>query len=126
MNDEKLEHYLRELPAPELPATWRSDILGNALRESRALAQSREVWPVVLIYLRNIFARNPYTTTVLFALWALIFLFKATTPVDPSEKELLAHFDPNRPVYLVSLQDEILLAELLQEQPDQRPSRLIP
>ena len=53
-------------------------------------------------------------------LWLLIFLFKASTPVDPSEKELIAHFDPNRPVYLVSLQDEIQLAELCQDQSEPR------
>jgi hypothetical protein len=76
--------------------------------------------------LRNLFARNPFTATALSALWLLIFLFKATTPVDPSGKELIAHFDPNRPVYLVSLQDEIQLAQLLEDQPEQRQIRQIP
>jgi hypothetical protein len=120
MNDEALEKHLRELPAPEFPATWRAEILSTALREARATAPSRQVWPTVLVYLRNLFARNPITASALTALWLLIFLFKASTPVDPTEKELLAHYDPNRPIYIVSLQDEILLAELLDEQPQPR------
>ena len=126
MNDDTLEQKLRDLPAPELPETWRAEILSTALREARAPAPSRQVWPTLLVYLRNLFARNPFTATALTALWMLIFLFKTSTPVDPSEKELIAHFDPNRPVYLVSLQDEIRLAQLLQDQPEQSQLRQIP
>lgn len=126
MNDDILEQHLRNLPAPEIPAIWRTKILSTALREARAPAPSRQVWPPLLVVLRNLFARNPLTATALAALWTLIFLLKASTPVDPSEKELLAHFDPNRPVYLVSLQDEIRLAELWQDQPEQSQSRPIP
>lgn len=120
MNDDILEQHLRKLPAPELPTTWRAEILANALREAHEPAPSRQVWPPLLVALRNLLARNPFTATALTALWIFIFLLKAGTPVDPSEKELLAHFDPNRPVYLVSHQDEIRLAELWQDQPEQR------
>jgi hypothetical protein len=126
MNDDILEQQLRKIPVPELPATWRAEILSTALREARVSAPSRQVWPSLLVYLRNLFTRNPFTATALTALWLLIFLFKAGTPVDPSEKMLLAHFDPSRPVYLVSLQDEIQLAELWQDQPEQRQAPQIP
>src|ERR1700692_2248318 len=117
MNDDMLEQYLRKLPAPELPEAWRAAILSAALREAQSSSQKRTVWPPLLVVVRNLFARNPWTASALTALWMLIFLFKAGTPVDPSEKELIAHFDPNRPIYLVSLQDEIRLAELWQEPP---------
>jgi hypothetical protein len=126
MNDEILEQHLRNLSAPELPATWRAEILSTALREARVSAPSRYVWPPVLIVLRNLFARNPFTASSLTALWLLIFLFKASTPIDPSERELIAHFDPNRPIYLVSLQDEIQLVQALQDQSAQRQIRQIP
>jgi hypothetical protein len=126
MNDDILEQHLRELPARELPETWRAEILSTALPEARAPASSRQVWPTLLVTLRHLFARNPWTVTALTALWILTFLFKAGTPVDPSEKEMLAHFDPNRPVYLVSLRDEIQLAQLWQEQPEPNQSRQIP
>lgn len=120
MNDETLEQHLRKLPAPSLPEAWRAEILTAAIRESRPPAPSRQIWPPLLVTLRSLFARNPVTAGVLTALWMLIFLLKAGTPVDPSEKELLAHFDPNRPVYLVSLQDEIQLVQLCLDESDQR------
>jgi hypothetical protein len=126
MNDENLEQHLRKIPAPELPAAWGTEILGTALREARASEASGQTWPFLLIYLRSFFARNPITATALTVLWLLIFLFKTTTPVDPSEKMMIAHFDPNKPVYIVSPQDEILLAELLQDQPDQRQPMQMP
>ena len=121
MNDESLEQHLSKLPQPELPAGWRTEIIVQALREAReSAAPTRQVWPPFLMFLRQVAAQNPLTASALTALWLLIFLFKASTPVDPSEKELLAHFDPNRPVYLVSIQDEIRLAELLQDQSEPR------
>ncbi|HEV3273081.1 MAG TPA: hypothetical protein VGZ93_12950 [Candidatus Methylacidiphilales bacterium] len=126
MNDDLLQQHLRELPAPELPDAWRAEIISAALREAPAPAPSRPVWPPLLVALRNLFARNPFTATALAALWVLIFLFKAGTPVDPAEKNLIAHFDPNRPVYLVSLQDEIDLARFLQDPPDQGQASQIP
>ena len=121
MNDDQIEQQLRALPAPELPAAWRAEILATALRESRPGEPKRTIWPPLLISLRALIAHNPFSTAALTALWILIFLFKASTPVDPSEKELLAHYDPNRPVYLVSLRDEIQLAEYLQAEPVPRP-----
>jgi hypothetical protein len=126
MNDETIEQQLRELTAPELPKSWRAEILSTAVRAASAPAASRQVGRAILIYLRHLFARNPITAGVLTALWLLIFLFKAGTPVDPSEKELLAHIDPNRPVYFVSLRDEILLAQLLENQSDERQTPQIP
>src|SRR5580698_5765818 len=101
MNDEKIEQHLRELSAPELPEAWRAEILANAARAARVSSSKRQAWAPVLIYLRNLCLRNPVTATAMTAFWVLILLFKATTPIDPQEKILLAHFDPNRPVYFV-------------------------
>lgn len=118
MNDELLEQKLRELPTPELPGTWRAEILSKALREARLSSQQRQVWPTLLVYLQNLFRRNPVTKSAMSTLWLLIFLFKASTPVDPQEKMFLAHFDPNRPVHFVSISNQILLVELLREGPE--------
>jgi len=126
MNDEKLEQHLRDLPAPELPEAWRAEILSNATRAARVSDSKRPAWSPVLLYLRNLCLRNPVTASAMTALWVLIFLFKATTPIDPQEKILLAHLDPNRPVYLVSISDQILLAQIALDQSDQRPLRQIP
>jgi hypothetical protein len=126
MNHENLEQELRKLPAPELPERWRAEILSTALRAARAADRPRQIWPPLLICLRNLFARNPWTASALTALWILILLFKVGTPIDPAEKELIARFDPNRPIHLLSLRDEIMLAELLQEQPEQRQIQQIP
>jgi hypothetical protein len=126
MNDEKLEQHLRNLPTPELPDVWRAEILAVALREASPAERTHSAWPPLLIFLRNLFARNPITAGALTALWLLIFLFKAGTPVDPAEKNLIAHYDPNRPIYFVSLREEILLVQLLQDQPDQRRVPQIP
>ncbi len=124
MNDDQLEQHLQDLPAPELPAAWRAEILPAAARAARS--QKREAWPPLLVLLRNLFARHPWTAGTLTALWILIFLLRTATPVDPSEKALLAHYDPNRPVYIVSLQDEIRIAELWENPPDQDQIRQIP
>jgi hypothetical protein len=124
MNDEMLEQQLRKLPAPELPATWRAEILSQARREAHP--REDQVWPALLVYLRHLCVRNPITTGAMAALWMLIFAFKAGTPLDPDEKMLLARIDPNRPVHLVSIFDEILLAQLLQDEPEQRQLRQIP
>lgn len=126
MNDEKLEQLLRDLPAPELPATWRAEILSKARREARASSPERQVWPAVLVYLRSLCLRNPVTATAMTAIWILIFFLKASTPVDPQEKMLLAHIDPNRPVYFVSISDQILIAQMEMDQPEQRPLRQMP
>ena len=54
MNDEKIEQLLRDLSAPELPAAWRAEILSKAVRAARP--PIREVWPTILLYLRNLCA----------------------------------------------------------------------
>ena len=126
MNDEILERKLRELPAPELPDKWRTEILSAALQEADSASQLRKVYPPLLVRFQNIFARHPWTASAMTALWMLIFLFKASTPVDPSESTLVAHFDPNRPIYIVSLRDELRLAQLWEDQPEQSQVRQIP
>ena len=126
MNDEILEQKLRELPAPELPEAWRTEILSQARREARASSRNDRTWPTLLVYLRHLWMRNPITTSAMAALWILILVFKAGTPVDPAEKIMLAHLDPNRPVYLVSIRDEILLAQLELDLPEQGQIRQIP
>jgi hypothetical protein len=118
MNDETLEQKLRELPAPELPGTGCAEILSKALREARVASQQRQTWPTLLVYLQSFFQRNPLTTSAMTALWVLIFVFRISTPVDPQEKMFLAHFDPNRPVHLVSISNQILLVQLLREEPE--------
>ena len=119
MNDVQIEQELRKLPAPELPETWRGEILATARRGARAERPVRTVWPEVLVYLRGLCARNPITFGALATMWAMIFLLRMNTPVDPTERELMAHIDPTQPIYIVSMQDQIKLAELWQEPPDQ-------
>jgi hypothetical protein len=125
MNDEKLEQLLRDMPPPELPAAWQAKILGNAVRAARP-ASRESVWLAILLYLRNLCLRNPITATAMIALWVLIFFFKATTPIDPQGKMIIAHFDPNRPVYFVSIEDELRLVQLASEQPGQQPRMVMP
>jgi hypothetical protein len=120
MTDDQLERHLRAMPAPELPASWRAEILATALREAHVPESRRATWPPLLVFLRNLIARNPFTAGALTALWILIFLLKTATPVDPAEQELLAHADPTRPIYFISLQDQIRLAELAQQDPEPR------
>jgi hypothetical protein len=122
MKDENLEQHLRNLPTPELPEAWRAEILAAARRAARL--PSRPAWPPVLVLLRRLFAHNPITAGALTALWLLIFLFKASTPVDLSEQALVAHYDPNQPVYLVTIQDEMRLAPFIQDQAEPRPTQI--
>jgi hypothetical protein len=126
MNDKILEQKLRELPVRELPEVWRVEILAQARREARSVSQNYQLWPTLFIYLRHLWLQNPVTTSAMSMLWLLIFVFKAVTPVDPDEQMLLVHFDPHRPIYLVSLSDEIRLVQLLQSEPEQTPLRQIP
>ena len=110
MNDERLENALRRLPAPELPPAWRDEILSVA----RGAAQPRRAeWPPFLLMWRGVFTRNPLTVSALACLWILIFVLKAATPVDPMEKELLAHVDPPAPAPDFTLMaEQIRLAEM--------------
>jgi hypothetical protein len=109
MNDERLENELRLLPAPELPAAWREEILSVA---QKAAQPQRAEWPPFLLLWRGVFARNPVTAGALACLWLLIFALKATTPVDPMERQLLAHVDPHAPPPDFALMaEQIRLAE---------------
>jgi hypothetical protein len=109
MNDERLENELRRLPAPELPAAWREEILAAA---GNAAAPRRAAWPPFLLMWRGVFARNPVTAGALACLWILIFALKVTTPVDPAERELLARADPHSPAPDFALMaEQIRLAE---------------
>ena len=109
MNNEWLENELRRLPAPELPAAWRKDILAAARRTAQP---RRAEWPPFLLMWRGVFARNPLTAGALTCLWILIFALKATTPVDPMERQLLAHADPHAPAPDFALMaEQIRLAE---------------
>ncbi len=119
MNDEEIEKLLREMPAPELPAAWREEILAVARREARAQVEPSREWPPILLRLRSVFARNPITASALAFMWLLIFLFHATTPIDPQEREMLAHADLTKPVHLITMADEIRLVELAEDQPAQ-------
>jgi hypothetical protein len=57
-------------------------------------------------------AASSLTAGALACLWILIFALKATTPVDPAEKELLAHIDPHAPAPDFTLMaEQIRLAE---------------
>jgi hypothetical protein len=122
MNDDEIEQKLRELSAPELPESWREAILATARREVPARPRQRETWPAVLVYLRHVFARNPVTTGALAALWLLILVLKTATPVDPAAERLMAQIDPREPIRIVSLAEEIRLAESWQDEPE-RASR---
>jgi hypothetical protein len=127
MNDEALEQQLRTLTAPELPEAWQAEILAHALREAQMnVVRRRPNTLPLFVLLRTVFARNPFSTSALTVLWLLILLFKTSTPIDPTEKEFMAHFEPNRSVYLVSLQDEIRLTEVLQDVQEQRRVQPIP
>jgi hypothetical protein len=117
MNDDEIERLLCELPAPELPEAWGAEILATARREGRSQPGSRAVWPPLLLWTRNIVARNPVTSGVLATLWLLIFLFRCNTPVDPQERELLAHADFTQPVRLITVSDEIRLVEIAEATP---------
>jgi hypothetical protein len=109
MNDEWIENELRRLPAPELPPAWRGEILAAA---RKATAPRRAEWPPFVLAWRGVFARNPVTAGSLACLWVLIFALRVTTPVDPAEKELLAHADPHAPAPDFALMaEQIRLAE---------------
>ena len=119
MNDAEIERLLRELPAPELPAAWRVEILTVARREARAERPARPGWPPILLWLWHRLIRNPVSASALAALWLLIFLFHATTPIDPQERQILARVDTSKPVHLLTMADEIRLVEIAEATPAQ-------
>jgi len=120
MNDEQLEHHLRQLPAPELPPAWRQEILAQAMRATSPAPRSH--WPDVALFLRQLFARNPITSSALTALWLLIFFFKASTPLDPAASQSrIVQMDPKRPLYLTTLRQELLVAQFFRDETDPNP-----
>ncbi len=112
------------MPAPELPQAWQKEILAQARREIRS--SSRQPRVPLTVWLFQLGQRNPFTTTALATLWALILIFKATTPVSTSNTEWLAHLDPNQPIHFLSISEEILLANLEPQESQQPAYRPIP
>jgi hypothetical protein len=121
MNDAEIEQKLRDLAAPALPESWREAILAIARRQAAPPQRAREIWPTVLVYLRRLCARNPITTGALTALWLLILVFRTATPSDPVAERLMAQIDPRQPIRIVSLSEEIRLAESWQDEPQRTP-----
>jgi hypothetical protein len=121
MNDDEIEQKLRKLAAPALPESWREAILATARREAAPPQRTREIWPAVLVYLRRLCLRNPITTGALTALWMLILVLRTTTPSDPVADRLMARIDPREPIRIVSLSEEIRLAESWQDEPQRAP-----
>jgi hypothetical protein len=117
MTDPELENLLSKIPAPELPASWRAEILATARREARTETQSKRNWPPVLLWLRDLLTRNPITAGALAAMWLLILLFHATTPVDLQQQQILAHADLSQPVHFITMADEIRLVEIAETTP---------
>jgi hypothetical protein len=125
MNDQDLENHLRQLAVPDLPEEWRLEILAHARRAARAHTPQPQVWPAILLYLRQLFTRNPITAGALTALWLLIFILHATTPIDHSSDAYIAKWDPNRPVYITSIALEIRLAQLEQQEQDTAAEKIL-
>jgi hypothetical protein len=124
MTDERLEQELRRLPVPPLPETWREEILAAARQVGAASRTKHAEWPPFLLFWRALFSRHLVSTGSLIALWVLILAFKAATPVDPMEKELLARLDPRHPPDFVAMSEQIRLAESLEawtSEPEPRP-----
>jgi len=105
-----------------LPATWRAEILSTAIREAHAAEQRARFGPPSSSTAKSL-RRNPFTATALTALWLLIFLFKATTPVDP-RKKCSRHFDPTARLPRLA-PGRNPPRELLQDQPEQSQPRQI-
>jgi hypothetical protein len=118
MTDSQLESLLREIPAPEIPASWRAEILATARREARPEPHPRRNFPPLLLWLRALVTRNPLTAGALTAMWLLILLFHATTPIDRQQQEILAHTDLSQPLHLITMADEIRLVEIAETTPN--------
>jgi hypothetical protein len=126
MNDDELESLLRELPEPVLPGDWRGPVLATARREawkdSRVGAAN---WPAMLLALARVARRNPVTVGGLAILWTLVLVLKAETPVDRDAERLMARAGSAPPPQIMPLREELLLAQMLQDEsgppPMQRP-----
>jgi hypothetical protein len=111
MHDDEIEHHLRELPAPVLPAAWRESILATAAREATPRPRARETGPAVLVSWRHLVARNPVTVGALAALWLLILVFKNATPVEPVAERFLAQAGTDPTPRLILLREELRFAD---------------
>jgi len=126
MNDENIEQQLRRLPAPELPVAWEREILAQARRAAETSSSKKSTWPAILLFLRGLFARHPLTAGALSVLWLVILLFHLTTPVDPTERLLIAQDrNPPSPEQLLALREELALLDQA-ENPPPDPSLLRP
>ena len=124
MNDHELESLLRELPEPVLPANWRGPVLSIARREARKdSCASAANWPAVLLALARLFRRNPVTVGGLAILWTLVLVLKAETPVDRDAERMMARAGSAPPPQIMPLREELLLAQLLQDDSGPQPMR---
>jgi hypothetical protein len=125
MNDDELESRLRELPGPALPAEWRASILATARREARSAERNRlgANWPAVLLTFVRLFRRNPVTSGGLAVLWVLILVLRAGTPSDPEAERLMARAESGPPPQIMPLREELLLAQLLEDEPSPQTMR---
>jgi hypothetical protein len=123
MNDHELESLLRELPEPVLPADWRGPVLAAARREARKGSRTGANWPAVLLSLARLFRRNPITVGGLAILWAIVLVLKAETPVDRDAERMMARAGSAPPPQIMPLREELLLAQLLQDESGPPPMR---
>ena len=124
MNDHELESLLRKLPEPVLPANWRGPVLATARREARKDSRAGAAnWPAVLLALARLFRRNPITVGGLAILWTLVLVLKAETPVDHDAERMMARAGSVPPPQIMPLREELLLAQLLQEDSGPPPMR---
>jgi hypothetical protein len=124
MNDHELESLLRELSEPALPANWRGPVLSAARRAARKNSRVGAAnWPAMLLTLARLFRRNPITVGGLAILWTLVLVLKAETPVDHDAERMMARAGSAPPPEIVPLREELLLAQLLQEDSGPPPMR---
>jgi hypothetical protein len=124
MNDHDLESLLREVPEPVLPADWRGPVLATARRAARQDSRVGAAnWPAVLLALARLFHRNPITVGGLAILWTLVLVLKAETPVDHDAERMMVRAGSAPPPQIMPLREELLLAQLLQEDSGPPPMR---
>ena len=124
MNDHELESLLRELPEPALPADWRGPVLAAARREARKDSRVGAAnWPAMLLALARMARRNPITVGGLAVLWAIVLVLKAETPVDRDAERLMARAGSAPPPQIMPLREELLLAQMLQDESGPPPMR---
>jgi hypothetical protein len=123
MNDHELESLLRELPEPRLPTNWRGSVLAAARREARKNSRAGAAnWPAALLALARFFRQNPITVGGLAILWTIALVLKVETPVDHDAERMMARAG-SMPPQIMPLREELLLAQLLQEDSGPQPMR---